>query len=481
MRSWGWLFASLVLSAACTKPNPAKHCTDGTCTTPNYPFCDVTGAIGGEEGTCIAVTCNAGEFGECRGDAEVRCNATGNNYDVVQCERGCDAAAEGCRLCSPNETACTNGTLATCNENGAIVSKQTCALGCFEDQPRCRDIIPSNNLAMYLDMVPNAPELDLSGGGTIETVTGTVTTGTGSMTVPSFLVSAPANGAKIRVIVAGRVRLGNVSVIPGGAEDGPALAILASGDITVEGRIDITDVDRPTAGGVSFAGCSGGPGDLRREGSQELYTAYGGGGHATPGGRGGGVDFQAGIGGGDGGGVSGTETLVPLRGGCSSGGASGGGALQLSSRTRIEVVGVINANGGIVQPAQDSQSGGGAGGGILLEAPSVVLGAQAKLLANGGSGPSCSAYAMQSESMAVALGGSTSSPYCGVGGNGAAVDIAATHGGCASYTTSVTRFWGGGGGGGLGRVRINTRDGSYTKASSTIEAAALTTGTLETR
>lgn len=60
MRTWGWLLASLVFSAACTKPNPAKHCTDGTCTTPNYPFCDVTGAIGGEEGTCIAVTCTVG-------------------------------------------------------------------------------------------------------------------------------------------------------------------------------------------------------------------------------------------------------------------------------------------------------------------------------------------------------------------------------------------------------------------------------------
>ncbi|HEY5921082.1 MAG TPA: hypothetical protein VIV11_05395, partial [Kofleriaceae bacterium] len=85
---WSRVFA-LVLLVSCTKPNEAKQCMDGTCTTPDFPFCDETGFVSDEPGTCIAVTCTADAFGECRGDAEVRCNDEGTNYDVVQCERGC--------------------------------------------------------------------------------------------------------------------------------------------------------------------------------------------------------------------------------------------------------------------------------------------------------------------------------------------------------------------------------------------------------
>src|SRR4051812_31411403 len=91
----------IALTAACTKSNPARHCDTGTCIDPAFPFCDVTGSVGGEPGTCIAVTCTAGAFAECRDDVEVRCNAAGNNYGIVQCPPGCDAASDGCRLCNP--------------------------------------------------------------------------------------------------------------------------------------------------------------------------------------------------------------------------------------------------------------------------------------------------------------------------------------------------------------------------------------------
>jgi hypothetical protein len=39
----------------------------------------------------------------------------------------------------------------------------------------------------------------------------------------------------------------------------------------------------------------------------------------------------------------------------------------------------------------------------------------------------------------------------------------------------------GGGGGGLGRIRINTKDGTYTKANTTIEAGSVSTSVLSTR
>jgi hypothetical protein len=477
----------VVVVAACTKPNKAKQCMDGTCTRPEFPFCDVTGFASGEPGTCVAVTCSPGEFGECRGDYEVRCNGDGTNFEVVQCERGCDAAAGGCRLCNANETACTNGTLATCNENGAVISSDVCPLGCFEDQPRCRDVDPSNDLGRFLDMVPDAPDLDLSGGATIETSTGTVTTASGSMTVPSFRVPAPADGAAIRVIVAGRVRLGAVTIVPAQTftTDAPALAILASDEITVEGRVTATDSDWPTAGGVALAGCTGShvaPVELSGP-TQQLKGGDGGGGHATAGARGGGVDPQAP--GGAGGSASGTAELVPLRGGCAASGGVivGGGAIQLSSRKSIDVTGVIDVNGGMGGPEQTYVYGGGAGGGILLEAPLITLGPEAKLLANGGGGASCSAGGIVSETLSPSTGGGSSDTYCGAGGNGAAAGVEATPGATAPYTNSASVMFlsGGGGGGGLGYVRINTRDGTYMKSNTSIEAAVVTTGILATR
>src|SRR5690606_15012469 len=113
---------------------------------------------------CVAVSCVAGSFAECRDDYEVRCNDAGTNYEVLGCELGCDEAADGCHLCKPNETACTNGKVATCDENGVVTSVTECPLGCFESEPRCRDIAPSNGLAAYFDMVATPPDIEIADG-----------------------------------------------------------------------------------------------------------------------------------------------------------------------------------------------------------------------------------------------------------------------------------------------------------------------------
>src|SRR5687768_14733079 len=89
-----------VMFAACTKPNP-KSCADGVCNDQELPFCDVDGTLGGEPNECIGVACAPMEHVSCRGDQAIRCNATGTNYDLVQCERGCDPAT-GCNGCSTN-------------------------------------------------------------------------------------------------------------------------------------------------------------------------------------------------------------------------------------------------------------------------------------------------------------------------------------------------------------------------------------------
>ena len=91
MRSW---CVGLVLSAAsvsggaCTTPNP-RSCIDGTCTSEEFPFCDVDGSFAGQPQTCITVACTANEFASCRGDEALSCNATGNDYESTSCPLGC--------------------------------------------------------------------------------------------------------------------------------------------------------------------------------------------------------------------------------------------------------------------------------------------------------------------------------------------------------------------------------------------------------
>lgn len=459
----------------CTKPNP-RSCKDGTCTDPGFPFCDTDGALAGEPQTCLAVACTPGEFAGCRGDTAITCNTAGADYDLIQCERGCDEAAGGCHLCDPNQTACTNGKVATCDASGAIVSAETCALGCFEDQPRCRELVPSNNLGLYFEMVDSPPDLDLM-SASFDTATGRVFAGPTEILVPNFLTSPSGNGVPIRVFVVGSLKLQSGTISHGGDPRdpaGPAFALVARGDIEVTGEILV----EPRAGGASLGCLPPGSGTAMDQGSgRTVSSGGGGGGNATDGARGGGVinSYAGGVKGGS----SGTPGLVPLRGGCGGGFVgyapatpTGGGAVQFSSRTSLVVDATIDVRGTQFGDRLDQTNGfiiggGGAGGGILLEAPTVTLGAEAKLLASGGDG---------------ATACTTPNTYCGASGRGDMPGIPATAGGDADYTNAANiTITGGGGGGGLGRVRINTATGNYQKASSVVEAALVTTGTISTR
>lgn len=478
--AWGCvvLVAAATLSG-CTKPNPVS-CSDGSCTDPELPFCDVDGLLSGTPKTCIAVSCVANEFAGCRGDKAITCSVDGTNYDLLTCPRGCDPVANGCRACDPGETVCANGMVQTCDGGGTVVASQSCPLGCFEDEPRCRDIDPSNGLAPYLDMPGAVEDLDLSAGGAIEADTGSVTSFPNSTMVPvrSYLMPAPANGVPVRVFVARRVLLGNVTVYQSTQTAGPAIAIVATDEIIVSGNVTLDGV-----GSYDAPSCRGGAGlEQQKAGTpvKHLTTGSGGGANATAGARGGGIDTQNA--GGTGGSPSGVRALVPLRGGCPAGGVDagdgtaypvviGGGSIQLASRVAITVNGTIDARGGPGFPEQGGTSffiyGGGGGGGILLEAPAVSLGSSGQLLASGGSGGSLC---------------STPSTYCGAGGAGATVNNAAVAGGDSFYAASgVGQFAGGGGGGGLGRIRVNTPTATYTKASSSVEDGDISTGTVGTR
>ncbi len=474
--------SSLVLIAACGFPRPAdvadpKSCIDGICTDPNYPFCDEGGEISGAAKTCVAVSCAPGEFAACRGDVELSCNSAGTTYDALQCALGC-APAIGCRLCEPNQTVCANGKVQTCDASGAVISSEICPLGCFEDQPRCRTIDPSNGLGMYLDMVTDPPSVDLSSGGTINTSTGVVSTSTEVvLSVPTFLVGAQNNGAQIRVVVAHDVHLRDVIIKNDEVNfGGPALAILATGDITLAGHVQVH------AGDLTQGACVGGKANAYGIYSDGTVSSSGSGGgaHATNGGSGGSAaQAPAGVMGL----ASGTATLVPLRGGCASGGADdfgtpqfaigvrGGGAIQLSSRTAIRIDGSLDANGfdGFdVQTLNSTASfGGGGGGGLLLEAPSITIGQAGALLTKGGGGAGCSPPD-------TCTSGNVS---YGAGGAGATNNSPAMTGGNSTTTFGA----GGGGGGGLGRIRINTPDGTYSQTNTSTLEGAVTTGNLATR
>lgn len=114
----------VIVISGCTSPNP-RSCSDGACTDPALPFCDVDGAIGGTAETCIAVTCTPNEHASCRGDIDVRCNATGTNFDLVECSLDCNDALGGCTTCTTNEQ-CSNPA-PVCE-----VTSQTCR-GCRTD------------------------------------------------------------------------------------------------------------------------------------------------------------------------------------------------------------------------------------------------------------------------------------------------------------------------------------------------------------
>src|SRR5215208_2262002 len=97
-----WCLVWILAIGCSTRPNPL-YCGDGLCSDPAYPFCDVDGIFGDTRLTCVAVSCTPGELAACRGDQAILCNSAGNNYDLVQCERGCEESAGGCRGCEADE------------------------------------------------------------------------------------------------------------------------------------------------------------------------------------------------------------------------------------------------------------------------------------------------------------------------------------------------------------------------------------------
>lgn len=204
------------------------------------------------------------------------------------------------------------------------------------------------------------------------------------------------------------------------------VTILASGDVTIEGSINVSGGKGssilPGFGGPG--GFDGGAGGIQRESGYRgegpgggngamghSYSSYnygasgGAGGYATVGGKGDNCDGYSNIVGGNGGASYGNDRLLPLIGGsgggggggnlkyCGGGGGGGGGAILIAASGSINVAGAIYANGMTGKAGEHvvnsdgnagGSGGGGAGGTIRLVA-SIITGNGALSAAGGGS------------------------------------------------------------------------------------------------
>jgi len=267
---------------------------------------------------------------------------------------------------------------------------------------------------------------------------------------------AQADGTPACLIVGDTVRFEEAGYLRV-TGDRPIIFVATTGDIEVDGTIDVG-----SRLGDSFAGI--GAGALQVGPAMgEAGFAGGGGGHALAGGAGGGV------GGGGGGMASGSDNLVPLTGGGGGGGgllrSAGGGAVGLVAcrgAVRIGATGRILASGsgglgGLGGAGADPTGGqgGGAGGAILIDADTLIVAEGAELLARGGGG-----------------GGGGSSTGLGVPGDhgdsadeplGGAGAVGSGHGGQGGGDRAPDDGQqgisgadsAGGGGGGAGRIRFN--------------------------
>jgi hypothetical protein len=365
--------------------------------------------------------------------------------------------------CTPNAAIdCTDDELTVCNDDGDAQLTSACAMGCHDSEIRCNDLDPSNGLATLLDAAAGAQPLDLGTDATIDTQSGAVTVDENPVVLASVLVPGTPD---IRVFAVASLTAQDVTVVRGANR--PALAFVSDGDVQINGTFSLSALNSsPGAGVVNSGGCQGGDQVVSGNDGNTAASGAGGGGFGTIGARGGNAVAQtASATGGDPGSTVGTATLVPLRGGCDSGvvGASlrgtGGGAIQISSRTQITIGGILAANG-------SSDAGGGSGGGILLEAPIVSV--SGNVVANGGGGGGGGFAPIDGEDgqldASPAEGGPGNGENLGEGGNGAAGNTGATQGQNINYLSGLGTDinFAGHGGGGVGRIRVNTYGAGFT-------------------
>lgn len=393
--------------------------------------------------------------------------------------------------CVADTITCAADTYVECGPDGFATRTLACPLGCAPDVAKCLDIDPLNGLATYLDMVADPPDVVLMNDGLLDPETGALFDGATSVAVPMFM-----SPTLVRVYVVDSLTIERSLVVPARQALTPPIAIVSRGDIIVRGLIDVGASGRfPGPGGLRSgdmndkAVCSGGW--IFGANAPQPTAGGGGAGGAMAGGSGGDINAVAGAPAG----MLRTAT-EPLAGGCQGGSVfqdattvawagSGGGGLQLASRTRIRFIdnGSVDASGSGAEPAPHSAGGAGGGGGgtIVLEAPQVILdGAAVVLSTKGGGGSGASSTTTggagsDGGTNAVPATGGTS-PVGNLGGRGG-TDVEPFGGGSATGA-GVS---GGGGGGAAGAIAIYTASGGVNPTGGAALRGVRVVGQLRTR
>jgi hypothetical protein len=305
---------------------------------------------------------------------------------------------------------------------------------------------------------PGGPLILAPGRWTLDTNSGALTDPAADASFPVSTLVTPLDGDEVRVLSVDRFELQE------GAElwvhGKRPLVVVAWSSAEIAGVLDVTSRLTEPAAGADPDVCADTP---PTAGTDHVEGAGGGGGGGSGGaGAAGGAGNDGAAAGGAGGEAASLASV--LRGGCggapggnalAGAGGPGGGAVLVAARDEVIVAGVIaagGAGGGGARGGRAGGGGGGSGGHVGLEAPSVILGEDAIVAANGGGGGGGSDGSPASDGSDGQPDRTPAPPGAGqgmggAGGAGAALDGAASPG-------AAVRRGGGGGGGGVGWIRI---------------------------
>ncbi|MGE5182598.1 MAG: hypothetical protein ACM31C_11070 [Acidobacteriota bacterium] len=449
----------LILSVTgCTKKNPLLVCPGGTCSDPQFPFCDADGAISGEPGTCIAVSCAPNTFVACDGDNVITCDQVGTNYDTQHCVSGCNDQLGACNACQPNMSACgADGTLHVCDAQG-IDTPVRCAAGCIDaPAPHCAYVSPHylpgacDGTAQGSLNIASDQTLDTSmdatcNGGIVQQI------GAPDICVVRYATLSVSPTAVLRVIA---------STMGTNVKNRP-IAFIVDGDLVIDGELDAA-----ARGPRSSSQSSGPGGGYVSEFNGDLSTGgAGGAGFATTGGSGGNTVADGGA---QNGGAQLPNPLTSVfEGGPSSPGGGGGGVMLVSCHGTVKISGVVSLGGGggisgYISTFCFPGSGGGAGGSLLVEGMNVEI--TGSLFANGGGGGAGCAPGTQATSDQHGADGPLSDTTAAAGGiavtgagSGGAGGIGPNAPGDGRRST-VSGDHPGGGGGSIGWLQVGVPNG----------------------
>jgi hypothetical protein len=431
-------------------------------------FASLTACVG------LAVACDFPRPADVGSNAADDAGARVDAQPGVDDGRTVDGSTQPAPLCNANQALrCEANHLVRCNGDGSGEISENCSLDCDGSVPRCRDVNPSNGLAPFLDMTADEPDLNLGIVATIDTDNGSVIVDGATVVVKSTMVTQ-SSAPTIRVFIVHGLTAAALTI-----KGTNAVAIVSNSDINIGGILAASALlEVPGPGRFNDGTCKGAD-------AVNVFGAHagaGGGGFGSTGGSGGSAVSDNGSAlAGAGGNPSGNPMLVPLRGGCDSGNlgmfkfGAGGGAVQLVSRTKVAVSGVVAANGSALV-------GGGSGGGILLEAPAVEV--SGAVVANGGGGSGGCIFPIVGEDGRLdatpAAGGAPCNASGANGGNGGAGNTGAGNGVNANTVgTGAPAAFGGFGGGSVGRIRVNTSSGGLRVTG--LVSPNPSTGTIATR